>query len=99
MFFDEDKIRKRAAQMGAGPKGVFPQINKFHKPRNPHERTVEILRIVIGLSLTAGLIAGISILIYTIVSGGTDYAETLKNRETNKEYIEVIFKPKSDKAE
>lgn len=99
MFFDEDKIRKRAAQMGVGPKGVFPQLNKFHKPRNPHERTVEILRIVIGFCLTAGLIAGVGILIYTIVSGGTDYAETLKKRDSNKEYIEVIFKPKSDKTE
>lgn len=95
MFVDEEKVRQKSAEMGTGPKGLFPSFRRFKKPRNPHEKFLAAARVFIGFCLAAGMVAGIVILLYVFAQTGGNFAQNLKKKEANKQYIEVIYKPKT----
>ncbi len=87
MFIDEEKIRKKSNSLSGGFKGVVPRFNKNRK-----KTPLDMVRMVIGFSLTAALVAGTAILFYNLVSAGKGIAES-KLKKNDVKYIEVIYKP------
>ena len=90
MMIDENKVIAKSKSYTNGYKGMRPS---FKKGRTSNGRA---LRIVVGVSLTAGFAAGLIALVYTLLTeGGTAVNRIAKQKQAQApQYVEVTFKPK-----
>ncbi len=86
MFIDEEKIHRKSRSLSGGYKGIVP---KFEAGKR--KTAFDWVRIFIGVALTACMVIGTAMLFYTLISTGSDIANSKSQKKV--EYIEVIYKP------
>ena len=96
MIIDEEKLKRIASSKTKGPKGMFPSL-KFEKKSNKKKTVIEIIRIVIGVSIAAGMIFGAGALVWTLANEAATGVETLSKKSQEKQPsakdVQVIFLP------
>ena len=88
MMIDENKVIAKSKSYTNGYKGMRPSFKKGHTSNG------RALRIVVGVSLTAGFAAGLIALVYTLLTEGGSAVTRIAKQKQAPQYVEVTFKPK-----
>ncbi len=89
MYIDEKKVVAESKTYSKGFKGVIPTTKRGKK-----NDKLYVARIAIGIAIAVAFASGVLALAYTLVTeGNTAFQRISDEQNTQKQYIEVIYKP------